>query len=55
MSRGQQWQEGFWETMKNIFDETYKADFEKVNILFVEKYSAVINVFQELTILLDFK
>jgi isocitrate dehydrogenase len=49
------WQEGFWETMKNIFDETYKADFEKVNILFVEKYSAVINVFQELTILLDFK
>jgi isocitrate dehydrogenase len=49
------WQEGFWETMKNIFDETYKADFEKVNILFVEKYSAVVNVFQKLMFSLDFK
>jgi isocitrate dehydrogenase len=25
------WQEAFWETMKNIFDETYKEDFEKVS------------------------
>jgi len=27
------WQEGFWETMKSIFDEHYKADFEKAGLL----------------------
>jgi hypothetical protein len=24
------WQEGFWATMKKVFDESYKEDFEKV-------------------------
>lgn len=27
------WQEGFWETMKKIFDESYKEDFEKAGLL----------------------
>jgi len=27
------WQEGFWETMKKIFDETYKEDFLKAGLL----------------------
>lgn len=27
------WQEGFWETMKNIFDEEYKEEFEKSGLL----------------------
>ena len=27
------WQEGFWEVMKEIFDNEYKADFEKAGLL----------------------
>lgn len=27
------WQEGFWATMKKVFDEEYKADFEKAGLL----------------------
>jgi isocitrate dehydrogenase len=38
------WQEGFWETMKNIFDEQYKEDFlevsECVSRLFTWNYDA---------------
>jgi isocitrate dehydrogenase len=27
------WQETFWQTMKNVFDESYKADFVKAGLL----------------------
>ena len=36
------WQEGFWETMKKVFDADFKEKFEKVRIYIIEYCIAIV-------------